>query len=503
MKIAYFLDIPKRIGGAGNLLLQQAALMAELYDVIVVIPTDENGDPNQEYESRCRRLHLVCTGMRFYTSFNFGNIDYSNAMKSVPLIEEFVQKENVTFFHSVQLNIAVEYVSRKLKIPHLMNIYQLKRNEFKLCPANIYAQYHMCDSVMYSDLWKQQLGICSKCVRPLAIQEEIKRKAKYPKDKFKFLMLGDICERKNQLTAIRSIEQCLLTKDLELHLAGYSDCVYVEKCALYVEEHELKQKVIFHGFLKDITPLLEECDCLLCTSTDESFPSSMVEALTYDMTIISTPIAGVPELFIDGYNSFISSDFTVESIRDCILNCVQCYADGKIAAVHENALKTWQNHFSAKTVRKQIDRYYKEIQKNSNFKGIEIFYDIGKNVEYMEMLLQGMDAEDNEWIYSRCMYYGLLKEKLYGGEIYIWGAGKMGRLTARILQRIVPDATITAFIDTYKEGWYCGIPIIKPERVPIDKKAFYCISFIENNAVVIHGLEEKGLELNTQIWLMP
>ena len=41
MKVAYFLDIPIGLGGAGNLLLQQAVLMSELYDVIIVIPEDQ------------------------------------------------------------------------------------------------------------------------------------------------------------------------------------------------------------------------------------------------------------------------------------------------------------------------------------------------------------------------------------------------------------------------------------------------------------------------------
>lgn len=503
MRIAYFLDIPVRIGGAGNLLLQQAGLMAELYDVIVVIPTDENGVANQEYERRCRKLHLDCIGMRFCTAFNFRNIDYLTAMKSVPLIEEFAKKEKVTFFHSVQLNIAVEYVSRKLRIPHLMNIYQLQKNEFKLCPADIYAQYHMCDSRMYSDLWRQQLEINSRCVRPIAIREEIKRKTAYPTDKIKILMLGDVRERKNQLTAIKAIEQCFSVKELELHIAGYLVANYAKECVSYVEEHKLGEKVIFHDFVKDITPMLEECDCLLCTSIDESFPSSMVEALSYDMTIISTPVAGVPELFVDSYNSFISSDFTVETIRDCILRCVRYYTEGEIINIHENAQKTWQDNFAGKTVRRQIDLYYKEILKNEKFKELNIFHDMEKDVEYTETLLRDMDIEDGEWIYTRSLYYTVFRERFHGGRIYIWGAGKMGKLTVRILQKIVPDAEIAAFVDTYKEGSCCGIPIIKPEEIPIKKEDFYCISFIGDNNAAICNLEKKGLELNEQIWCMP
>lgn len=500
MKIAYFLDVPVKIGGAGNLLIQQAGLMAELYDVIVVIPTDENGNPNPEYKKRCIRLHLAYTGLQFYTFYNFMNIDYMAVMNSVPCIEEFARKENITFFHSVQLNPAVEYVSRKLKIPHLMNIYQLQKSEFKLCPGDVYAQYHMCDSKMYSELWRQEAGVSSKCVRPIAIREEIKRKAVYPTDKLRFLMLGDICERKNQLTAIQAVEQCLATKNLELHLAGYLDSDYARECMVYVESHKLEAKVVFHDFVEDITPLLEKCDCLLCTSTDESFPSSMVEAVSYDMTIISTPVAGVPELFIDGYNSFVSDNFTVESIRDCILKCVRHYADGEIVNIHENAQKTWQENFAKKTVRQQIDLYYSEVRSDKHFKGLDIFHDVEKEVKNTERMLGSVKSEGEEWIYTRSLYFTLLRERFRGGKIYIWGAGKLGKLMAEILQKIVGDVEIMAFIDTYREGLCCGIPIIKPNETPMNKKFIYCIGYLHNNVEAVHYLEERGLKLNEQIW---
>ncbi len=503
MRIAYFLDVPDGLGGAGNLLLQQAGLMSELYDVIVVIPTDDNGNSNQEYEKRCCELNVAHIGMKFYTSYNFFKIDYSEAMESVPFIEEFAKKENIAFFHSVQLNVAVEYVSRKLRIPHLMNIYQLQKNEFNLCPADIYAQYHMCDSKMYSELWQGQLNIKSRCIRPVAIRDEMKSKAICQLKQIKILMMGNVCKRKNQLTAIRAIEQCVLSHKLALHIAGNISNCYGERCISYVEEHGLKEYIHFHGFVSDIVPLLEECDCLLCASTEESFPSSMVEALTYDMTIISTPVAGVPELFVEKYNSFICGDFTVEGIRDSVLECIQYYKNGKIADIHKNAKRTWEECFSRKTVRRQIDQYYKEILRNKHFKSLDVFRVIGNETEQMESQLRGIDVEGETWIYHRGMYYAYLRKKLYGGQAYIWGAGKRGRLALSVFEKLFPDVSIAAFIDTNREGIYCKVPIIKPEEVPIANGNYYCISFAENREAAIYYLEDRGLELYEQIWCMP
>ncbi len=62
MKIAFFLDIPNGLGGAGNLLLQQAILMSELHDVMVIIPTDNEGNYNIEYANRCKKnkMEFLC-----------------------------------------------------------------------------------------------------------------------------------------------------------------------------------------------------------------------------------------------------------------------------------------------------------------------------------------------------------------------------------------------------------------------------------------------------------
>ncbi len=503
MKIAFFLDTAKILGGAGNLLLQQAKLMSELYEVIVVIPSDKKGNYNHEYAERCRQYDIPYVCMQYSTAFNFIDIDYTGSMQSTVEIEIFAKKEGITFFHSVQLNPAVEYVSRKLKVPHLMSIYQLQKNEFKVCSADIYAKYHLCDSQLYSDLWKQQLGVCSRYIRPVALRDDIKWKATYSKEKIKILMLGTVCERKNQLTAIKAIEQCLALYRIELHIAGNIGFSYAEECITYVKEHKLESYIVFHDFVSNIAPLLEEYDCLLCSSVDESFPSSMVEALSYDMTVISTPVAGVPELFIDKYNSFISKDYTVAGIRESIVECLNYYASGKIVKIHENAARTWRENFERRIVRQQLDAYYKDIAEDNAFKNADVFWHIGEDIKWMEERLKGINAEDEEWIYTRGLYYTFLGKKLHGEDTYIWGAGKMGKITAGVLETLFPYLNIVAFIDTYKEGKYCGRPIIRPEEVPIEKNNCYCIGFAQSKDMAIHYLEERGLELNEQIFCMP
>lgn len=504
MKVAYFLDVPIGLGGAGNLLLQQAALMSELYDVIIVIPEDEEGNYNIEYVRRCERHNMPYRCIQYYTAYRFSMVDFMGAIKSVCDIERFAQKENIELFHSVQLNIAVEYVSRKLRIPHLMDIYQLQEDEFKICSADIYPQYHLCDSELYSECWSRHLGVVSRCVRPVAPLSYIKRKNAYPKERLRILMLGGVCARKNQLAAIKAVEVCSsMGNKVELLIAGSLDDDYAEECRRYVEKEHLGQSVIFCGFISDIRPLLESCDCLLCASTDESFPSSIVEALTYDLTIISTPVAGVPEIFIDRENAFISTDFSAEGICKSILDSLTYYNAGRINGLHKNTEVTWKEYFERSLVRNQIDSYYKEIIINESYKSIRPFFDARRETLEIAALLEGIDDEGEKWIHQKYLYYAFIKRRLCHGYIYIWGAGKLGKLAVGILGRICPELKVIAFIDTYKRGFYLGKKVVGIEDIPIGTEQFYSISFGRGREAAISILKEKGVRLNERLWEIP
>ena len=110
MKIAFFLDIPNGLGGAGNLLLQQAILMSELHDVMVIIPTDNEGNYNIEYANRCKKNKMEFLCLRYNTTFNFSSIDFTESMKNVKYIEEFgteEEKEQLEKFMTHDKNLGI------------------------------------------------------------------------------------------------------------------------------------------------------------------------------------------------------------------------------------------------------------------------------------------------------------------------------------------------------------------------------------------------------------
>lgn len=502
MRIAYFLDIANGLGGAGNLLLQQARLMSQIYDVIVVIPCDENGNGNQEYIRRCRDKGLKYRLLHYKTSYNFYYIDYLHAVESQNTIKCFAIEEKIDFFHSVQLNIAAEMVARELKLPHLMNIYSLRKEEFALSGSDIYPHYHLCDSQLFARQWSSILKIKSKCIRPVAPLMDIRKKSHNRKPYYKIVMLGYVCKRKNQLAAIKAVESCLNQFDIVLEIAGSEEPKYADRCKRYVEQCGLCNKVHFKGFVSDITSLLEQCDCLLCASTDESFPSSIVEAVTYDLTIISTPIAGVPEIFQDKYNAYIANGFQAKDISKTIMECIRAYEEESIEAIHHNAHKTWEKYFAPNIIRNEIFKYYNEILEDNYIGNVDIYANIP--TEQMRNLSKAIQLLDTENLtYQRVFYYTYLKKYLHGKKAYIWGAGKLGSLANQLIQILELDIEIIAFIDKYKCGEYYGKPIICPNKIKYENDYCFFISFWEGRENIIELLNTKGVIYNQQSFLLP
>lgn len=499
MKIAYFLDTAQGLGGAGNLLLQQARIMSQLHEVIVVIPCNEEKVPNKEYERRCNQYGLNYYGIEYITAFTFYNVNLYKSLSYVERICHFLKENAIDLVHSVQLNVSLDMACRKLKIPNLMDIYQLSDSEFRLYIGDFYPSYHLCDSEKYSNKWSDQLGIESRCVRPVSPVRHFHIKKRQPGKEYVFLLLGRLCRRKNQLAAIRIFERIHKEYFIKLIIAGELVEDYAEECMEYVKEHDLGSLIEFRDFVSDIEPLMEESDCLLCCSYDESFPSSIVEAVSYDLSIITTPAGGISEVFTDRVNAFVSRNYSEDSMEKAVRDCLIAYETGEIEKIHSNAKRTWELYFSEDAIRKKIDKYYMDMIKHQKNRAIDY-----KTIEGSYAVLGKMVAQDDELIIlkNRILYILKIYRCLKRGKAYIWGAGRFGKLTYNMLLAIRPDVSVTAFIDRIKRGQYCNLPVMSPDNIDFHNADSFFISYCGNTDETLNYLENKGYRKNVDIWFI-
>lgn len=510
MKIAYFLDVSDNyFGGAANVLIQQAHIMKLLHKVLVVLPCDEQGNFNKEHEKRCFRLGLNYAVVPFSAAYCMRDTDILSVIEHKDEMKAFIYKNDFELLHSVQLNPTVELAARELGIPHIMNIYQIRAAEFKISYWGIYPRYQSSDSELFCRVWEEGIGCISKCIRPSIALCEGNRSV-VNKSVICVGMAGSVCKEKNQLTAIKLIERCLAEKwEIKLFIAGYDTSPYANMCQQYIKQHNLDENVIIMGFTSNIEEdLLSKIDVFLCTSNSESFPSSIVEAVTKKIPIISVPIAGVPELFRNRENAYISKENSVEALWESIQNYVSDCKSGKISEIIKNAETIYYNHFTESVVRRRLSNYYDFIAGDNNISDKRKKITIDEILEFIRPIYNKVLDNQNKFknltrIYKHIWYYSFLNMILGPGRAYIWGAGKLGEQTVEVVKVLWEKIEIIHFIDEQKQGTYHDIEIVSSDEADFGQVDYVFLAFASGRDHVIDWLEEMGMKYNETVFVLP
>ncbi|MDR0220512.1 MAG: glycosyltransferase family 4 protein [Lachnospiraceae bacterium] len=511
MKIAYFLDSSYNyFGGATGTLLQQARIMKERHEVLVVLACDEQQVFNEDHKKRCLRLGLDYAVLPYATTSRMRDTDIASVIQNLDSMKRFLSANRFDFLHSVQLNPTVELAARELRVPHLMNVYQLEAPEFALPYPDIYAKYHSCDSELYCRVWAEGLGCTTKCIRTNVKMRNAKKRARDDSIIY-FGMSGTIFAGKNQLTAIKLIEKCLAERvKAKLIIAGFDTSPYALMCKEYVKQHNLCGSVEIIGYTENIEEdLLNKIDVFLCVSTYESFPSSIVEALTMGIPVISTPVAGVPEIFVNGVNAYISAETGVEALWECVRCYMQDCESGKIEEIIKNAEETYQRHFSETVVREQLSDYYDFILADYLESKPSPIVTAGELLDFIKPLREKVNTHRQElgsrasiierlvWHYST---YGIIFGA--GGRAYIWGAGDYGQKTLAMIKALWENIEVVNFIDIKAEGSCCGLEIVNSDKADYEAVAYIFLAFAADKSQAIEYLAAKGKRYNIDVFVL-
>ena len=176
------------------------------------------------------------------------------------------------------------------------------------------------------------------------------------------LSSGVLCERKNQLECIQFVLRCRENGyAVKLTIIGNDQGLYGSQCKKYVEENGLQDIVQFRGFVSNVEDYYADADLFILASRVESYPGVIVESMANRIPVISTPIAGVPELLRDGENGFLTDGYTAENIYDAFLRYLRYLQLNRIDSLVENAYRTYLQHHTFQKVGEELERYYRVI----------------------------------------------------------------------------------------------------------------------------------------------
>lgn len=106
---------------------------------------------------------------------------------------------------------------------------------------------------------------------------------------------------------------------LKLYIGGNGEIEHIKQL---IKEYGIADIVIFEGWVsgdKKIE-LLNKSDAYILPSYKEGLPISILEAMSYGMPIISTPVGGIPEIVSNGENGYLVEPGNKEDIYKAIIS---------------------------------------------------------------------------------------------------------------------------------------------------------------------------------------
>lgn len=512
LRILYFLDYGKQYGGAVNTLIKQAILMKNAgHDVRFCVSDYYGAGIAPIYRQICTENDIPLEKMTYQISPQPEDIDVNCMVTSYQEVKQKICKYMPMLIHSVQINPLVELVSRELKIPHIMSVYPLRENFFTLPYLDIFPHYHVCDSVYWAEKWNHYLHTDYVCIRTIAFQKQRKKDiSTHKKEIFRFVCVGAVYEEKNQLKVIQAVEKLLKAgRYIELDIYGQLDGEYARQCQQYIQEHELGNYIRLMGFVEDMEERYRNYDALICGSTRESYPNVISEAMANEIVVISTPVAGVPEIVQDGINGFLTKDYSNEAIYEKILDYIKYVDQGMIHDIIANTRKTYLRMHSPETVIKELEKFYQYVLTNKEQRSEidihQIYAQFDEEIRIYEEHLR--EFQEPLKVAIKLWYLHYVKQNIRsdisaGRLFYIWGTGEESGIVDDIIRVFFPQLFIKGYIDSYRSGIHNNLPIYQPEQVIQDLNSVIFIAAINGQNEMVDFLNQSGRKYNEDYYIL-
>lgn len=515
--ILYFLDYGKNFGGAANTLIQQAFLMKKAGNNIVLFFSDYYGSQmHKEYSEICESLKIEYEWATYQISSQTEDIDIVCLNENYEKLKEKIISYQPDILHSVQINSCVELISRELGMPHVMNIYPLIPEFFSIRYMNVFPHYHICDSWFYARKWQHYLHTDSVCIRTV-VNRTIVKKNRFSGPFIRLICAGSIYKEKNQLAVIKAFHRALQSGlQGKLTLCGYVQGDYGRECVQYIENNDLQQDIIVKGFCSDMNYEYSQQDILICGSTRESYPNVISEAMANGLIVISTPVAGVPEIIVDKENGYLARDFSEDALYEKIKQVQNDVKNGKIDKVIFYAKETFLQNHSPQAVKKQLIQYYEHViedykDRNEVESGRGSFGIYAIRSSFSDFLRQFYQNRENfsepDKVASKLWYLYHIQEiirEAYAKEkrFYIWGTGKYGIVVKEIVETFMPEIPIEGFLDSNRTGDFQGHQIYYPDEILQKENTIVFIASVNGQGEMIERLEENKFSFNRDYFIL-
>lgn len=285
------------------------------------------------------------------------------------IIASMFKKRNIGLICSATYMPALGIAAEQLHIPNVTTLHQYYPNSHFTKREDVNIQVIHSSSNRYALEYYRILNVPSiRIVCPVesAFFDSYKDNIHYVTSEFTqenplhILVSGTLQPRKGQLEAILAIGQLLKQGfPVKLTIIGYDTLnpSYVSKCRKAASTLP-EDSVTFIGFTEHPEKYYHKaCHILLCSSTDESMPQTILQSMAAGVLVVSTNCGGVSEIIKDNYNGILLPDNTPEKLAEGISRLVKLSVKERQFIVH-NAHETISAIATPSFVRSELINLY-------------------------------------------------------------------------------------------------------------------------------------------------
>ncbi|MEK3864955.1 glycosyltransferase family 4 protein [Paenibacillus sp. FSL H7-0716] len=376
MRICYIAHLGD-LSGANRSLVDLVCAVRNLgVDVFVITP--KKGELSRKLDEL--KIENLC----IYSGSWLGDLKKEKKIKKLAkiVINLFAEYRFYSFFKNNKFNFDLIHYNSfiygvgaksllKLNIPYVWHIREFPEETFGLTFYNRKKTYELVSNS------EKIMAISGAIYNHFSLQFDKKKikliynglevnnnktvlKRKSSNDKISCLLVGAIAEDKGQYEAVRAISFLVNSGEVAnivLHIVGnIIDVQYFSEIKKYIEDNQLDEYVIFHGYHTDVSTFRELCSIALICSKMEAFGRVTVEAMLARELVIGSNTGGTIEIINDMETGLIyhQGDYIslANRIKYAILN------KNEMDEIVERAFERAEKSFSIeRTAREVIEQY--------------------------------------------------------------------------------------------------------------------------------------------------
>lgn len=225
-------------------------------------------------------------------------------------------KPDIIHAHDNRATVIASFFSNKYKIVShihgnntIMNNKNLKTIIFNYCSKKIDKFIWVSDSSLSDYIYKNNIINKSLVLYNVIDNKKIHELSSLysVEEKYDLIYLGRLGYPKNPERFINLVK-ALKEKNNNIRVAMVGDGVDKSKIENLIKEYQLDNNIKMFGFQTNPYPILRSSKILVMTSLYEGTPMCALEAQSFGIPIIATPVDGLKKIIKNNYNGFLSDN---------------------------------------------------------------------------------------------------------------------------------------------------------------------------------------------------